>query len=176
MYFVHFLVIDYYLGIKGVDYIYIYIYAQKNIYAQKGGINIPDHSNLPGTKRVEALTKGTKVKTFCCKDKKDKGDLGTSDTNVGSDCKPSVIGQCTPMQYKFRCYDTETNPDGSVGDRDYIYENGRDDCKYVAGMTGKLVSSVGNIFGGSNGGRGGKRKSKKQHKNASKKRRTNKRK
>lgn len=48
----------------------------KKIYMlKKGGINIPDHSNLPGTKRVEALTKGTKVKTFCCKYKKIKGIL-----------------------------------------------------------------------------------------------------
>lgn len=95
------------------------------------------------------------VNTFCCSNKThDKNAWGTSNTNVGTNCSIAHSSQCYPSQYKFRCY--KTNPDFTEIPRDEISEKEgskyegekqyrKEDCQYVAGVTGKVVSTVGNV-------------------------------
>ena len=95
------------------------------------------------------------TKTFCCSNKtNDKNAWGTSKTNVGTNCSSAGTGQCYPSQYKFRCY--KTNPVFTEIPRDEISEKvgvkyegekqyRKEDCQYVAGVTGKVVSTVGNL-------------------------------
>lgn len=95
------------------------------------------------------------TKTFCCSNKtNDKNAWGTSNTNVGKNCSSAGTGQCYPSQYKFRCY--KTNPLFTEIPRDEISEKEgvkyegekqyrKEDCQYVAGVTGKVVSTIGNL-------------------------------
>lgn len=105
--------------------------------------------------RGNAVINGKTVRTFCCGNKTE-GEYawGTSNTNVGTNCSPEMTSQCDEMQYKFRCFDTEPasiniNRDeiseikGSKYKGESEYKNEK--CKYVAGVTGKVVSTVGNV-------------------------------
>lgn len=108
--------------------------------------------------RGNAVINGKTVRTFCCGNKKQSEDAwGTSNTNVGTNCLPEMAGQCDDMQYKFRCFDTDPNSihtrraeisekEGSKYKSDSAYKNEK--CKYVAGVAGKVVSTVGNVTAG----------------------------
>ena len=127
--------------------------------------------------RFDSIADNTKVKTFCCKNKENVGglQLGTTQTNKGEECDPSHSGQCYPNQYKFRCYDTKTTIDENgneiVAYKDEINEGDGEKCKYVAGVVGKIGSTLGNFtkgvgqsgnaivnFAVSNGGKKSKRR------------------
>jgi hypothetical protein len=127
-------------------------------------------------KRIASIVYQRKVKTFCCEKKESDWAVGTTKTNRGENCEPSITGQCDVAMgktYKFRCFDTKVKKDGNGNEivgRELINEKDNDEnCKYVAGVAGKVVSSMGNIIY-MNGGKKSKRR------RSNKQRRTNKRK
>jgi hypothetical protein len=105
--------------------------------------------------RGNAAINGKTVRTFCCGNKtQSEYAWGTSNTNVGTNCSPEMTSQCNDMQYKFRCFDTDpasiykkryqiSEKEGSKYEATSPFINEK--CKYVAGVTGKVVSTVGNV-------------------------------
>jgi hypothetical protein len=130
---------------------------------------------------------GHKIQTYCCDTKESDTVLGTG-YNIGKGCEPSISGQCLPgyagQSYKFRC---RLNPDEYYTDTKFnTIDESKDQgkCTYVAGILGKIGSTVTNIpavaldLAGVNskkklGIAGGK---KQQRRKTTKRRRTNKRK
>ena len=92
--------------------------------------------------RTSSIMDGTQVQTYCC-------DSKSSDTgyNVGKNCSKSITGQCNigygvGKNYKFRCYDNKNQNLTTIDERD---NTGK--CKYIAGVTGKIGSSILNVVG-----------------------------
>ena len=164
---------------------------KKNTKTRKGGM----------FNRAVATFTGAKVKTFCCNSKTSaEGAWGTTSTNVGKKCERSQTGQCDVIDYKFRCFDTKDDDGGrdeineesgktTKLDQDGNIVEADEKCKYVAGITGKLVNTVGNVgsvasnvghFGwqalSNSSSSGGKKGKNSNRRSSRKKRRTNKRK
>jgi hypothetical protein len=99
---------------------------------------------------------GSATQTFCC-DKSPGAAFG--DNLVGVNCKPSYSGQCTPIDYKYRCYNYDANMDHKTID---VNKPGKESCEYISGMAGRigqtaLSSAIAIAPGFSRGNYGGRK-------------------
>lgn len=93
--------------------------------------------------RTASVLGNTQVQTYCCDSKNSDAD----GYNTGYDCSKSKTGQCNigyglGKNYKFRCYNNRNQNLTTIDE-----QNNTANCKYIAGITGKIGSTIKNVVG-----------------------------